>query len=1323
MQGLDTQTTPKSTRAGLSSSPKSLLKDVGALRQELQRKEEENQALQDAFDDYVESSKELEEELEVELEKAESCISELAAEKARLTERLQSATEKMEGQSSFLSKVEKDLETLRAQHKTLKEQKWQLEQRNDDIEEKLRIVEASHENVKHKLERAIEENVFITSDMEELKKSSAEQEQRLRTEINDSNAEILVLKSKLEALQKGESENSVQSTGEETSHEEESNSHGHASVEQVSSKSDGDAELAMLRERLVDVELKNEELTAELAGVESGKTERLRAELNSVSDEKQSLEKNVEALMVALEGHESQKRSIEAQLASLQKETSAATTSLEAALNEAQEQASDLKTQLADAAAELEEKKSLLATTQQKVNQLNNRLEAEASEQSNLKDQIIDLQEQLDKESARTQELESELSNMAKKQREQANAEGQQNVAKEKERLEIRVKELENKLLDLKKRRMLKRGNSLGSVMSPGSGPFTPFFTESPSSPSGHKRQSSLGIEKNPIPKQLDMDVSNTTDNDGTLTFADPAIAEKSSMILDPSSELQEKLKELQDQFEEQCLENAQLLRQIQQIKGNIQVCCRIRPATMEEQASETKVVLESLGEGEVGFWDRRNERWSSYTFDRVWGWNKTQSEVYRDIAPVAIGVVDGFNACIFAYGQTGSGKTHTMIGPPSDPGVSERTVRQIFHMLELKTSQYNQEAAEKACEDNKNYAPTPQGSSDEPPSTFEWSMRVAMMEIYNEELRDLLAEQSGNSLSGFGAGGERKNEGGGLEIRRASTGAQCEIPGLTYRSVSKMEEVLAAFEQGNANRATAATDLNAHSSRSHSILTVEVTTNENDGLPKTGRLHLVDLAGSERVKNSNVVGKELKEAQYINRSLSALGDVMEALDQKHSHVPYRNSKLTYFLQDSIGGSSLTLMIVTVCPTEASYEETNHALEFAWRVRHIQRQPIQRNVQTKNLQEKLKQARAELRQVTKKKEHAEEALALAKREQKASASKMATVLENRVRNMDEINKTREKRIDDLKVKNSSITKRYESEKALREKFQGEAEESQRVASRIELQVTNLQRDNEMLKERISAREAELTVLKRELRTAQVSSRLASGQPSGSRRGSTMNRTTGIPAHKNASSIRQKFTKREAELSRSSNITSNQVSDSLQGGSRGPRRRMSTTSMQQTSRYESHHDQRQAKSVRGDLSGSGSGSEGGSRRQTLKKTNSFIQQRSHLKEPMSSRRSVTPQPQMPQRRSSRSPVSPSSSSPYHARDRTSSQSSAYSYSPRSSSNRREPQRQNNVGRNDSMTSMASSIASVDSDTMSRAEQALQKHKNRMLARASSSSNNK
>lgn len=199
------------------------------------------------------------------------------------------------------------------------------------------------------------------------------------------------------------------------------------------------------------------------------------------------------------------------------------------------------------------------------------------------------------------------------------------------------------------------------------------------------------------------------------------------------------------------------------------------------------------------------------------------------------------------------------------------------------------------------------------------YTFKFSMLEIYNETIRDLLGEQ-----------GEK------LEIRQTERGNS--VPGLTEVDVSSTEEVLRLMETGQSNRAVGAHDMNEHSSRSHSILTIQVVgVNKHDESQSFGKLHLIDLAGSERVSKTDATGERLKEAQNINRSLSALGDVINALcSRKTGHIPYRNSKLTFLLQDSLGGNSKVMMFVNISPAVYNLSETVCSLNFAARCRNVE---------------------------------------------------------------------------------------------------------------------------------------------------------------------------------------------------------------------------------------------------------------------------------------------------------------------------------------------------------------------------------------------------
>ncbi|KAJ6305970.1 hypothetical protein OIU78_021325 [Salix suchowensis] len=342
--------------------------------------------------------------------------------------------------------------------------------------------------------------------------------------------------------------------------------------------------------------------------------------------------------------------------------------------------------------------------------------------------------------------------------------------------------------------------------------------------------------------------------------------------------------------------ENRKLYNQVQDLKGNIRVYCRVRPF-LTGQPNRFGAV-DRLDEGSITIITPSKygkEGRKSFSFNKVFGPLATQEEVFADTQPLIRSVLDGYNVCIFAYGQTGSGKTYTMTGPKDlteeSLGVNYRALSDLFLL------------------------------SDQRKEVICYDISVQMLEIYNEQVRDLLATDGLNRR---------------LEIRNSSQNG-INVPDASLVSVSSPSDVLNLMNIGQRNRAVGATAMNDRSSRSHSCLTVHVQGRDlTSGAVLRGSMHLVDLAGSERVDKSEVTGDRLKEAQHINKSLSALGDVIASLAQKNSHVPYRNSKLTQLLQDSLGGQAKTLMFVHISPEADAHGETISTLKFAERVATVE---------------------------------------------------------------------------------------------------------------------------------------------------------------------------------------------------------------------------------------------------------------------------------------------------------------------------------------------------------------------------------------------------
>ncbi|KAL0683234.1 hypothetical protein Bca4012_050082 [Brassica carinata] len=359
--------------------------------------------------------------------------------------------------------------------------------------------------------------------------------------------------------------------------------------------------------------------------------------------------------------------------------------------------------------------------------------------------------------------------------------------------------------------------------------------------------------------------------------------------------------------------ERKELYNKILELKGNIRVFCRCRPLNFEEieAGASMGIDVESTKNGEVIVMSNGLPK-KSFKFDSVFAPSASQADVFEDTAPFATSVIDGYNVCIFAYGQTGTGKTFTMEGTPENRGVNYRTLKNLFEITKERENRYSYEIS------------------------------VSVLEVYNEQIRDLLVPASQNASTA-------KSKDNKFEIRQVNEGNH-HVPGLVEARVTSIEEVWDVLKTGSNARAVGKTTANEHSSRSHCIHCVMVK-GENllTGECTKSKLWLVDLAGSERVAKTEVQGERLKETQSINKSLSALGDVIYALANKSSHIPFRNSKLTHLLQDSLGGDSKTLMFVQISPNEKDNSETLCSLNFASRVRGIELGPAKKQLDNTEL--------------------------------------------------------------------------------------------------------------------------------------------------------------------------------------------------------------------------------------------------------------------------------------------------------------------------------------------------------------------------------------
>ncbi|XP_051523343.1 kinesin-1 heavy chain isoform X2 [Myxocyprinus asiaticus] len=317
-----------------------------------------------------------------------------------------------------------------------------------------------------------------------------------------------------------------------------------------------------------------------------------------------------------------------------------------------------------------------------------------------------------------------------------------------------------------------------------------------------------------------------------------------------------------------------------------IKVMCRFRPLNSSEVMRGDKYIPKFQGDDNVVIGGR------PYAFDRVFQSNTTQEQVYNACAQKIVkDVLEGYNGTIFAYGQTSSGKTHTMEGNLHDPdgmGIIPRIVQDIFNYIY---------------------------SMDE---NLEFHIKVSYFEIYLDKIRDLL-DVSKTNLSVH----EDKNR-------------VPYVKGCTERFVCSPEEVMDTIDEGKSNRHVAVTNMNEHSSRSHSIFLINVKQENTQTEQKlSGKLYLVDLAGSEKVSKTGAEGAVLDEAKNINKSLSALGNVISALAEGSTYVPYRDSKMTRILQDSLGGNCRTTIVICCSPSSYNDAETKSTLMFGQRAKTI----------------------------------------------------------------------------------------------------------------------------------------------------------------------------------------------------------------------------------------------------------------------------------------------------------------------------------------------------------------------------------------------------
>ena len=461
----------------------------------------------------------------------------------------------------------------------------------------------------------------------------------------------------------------------------------------------------------------------------------------------------------------------------------------------------------------------------------------------------------------------------------------------------------------------------------------------------------------------------------------------------------------------------------------SIKVVCRFRPLNEKEHEIEKESTNEGtqlinfLSNSQLQFTSLSESQTYNFNFDNIFPPNTTQSEIYDSSAKEIISsVLNGYNGTIFAYGQTSSGKTYTMTGELDNAekeGIIPRMIHHVFHEI--------------LCSDNSN---------------IEYTVKVSIIEIYMEKIKDLI-DISKNNLQIH----ESKEKG-------------VYIDNLSEYYVSNENEVYDYIKIGNQNRTVSSTNMNDTSSRSHSIVIMSIIQrNIKDNAIKTGKLYLVDLAGSEKLTKTGAEGITLEEAKMINKSLSALGMVINSLtDGKSTHIPYRNSKLTRILSESLGGNAKTCLIITCSPSSFNEAETLSTLRFGERAKKIKNKPKINKIETvgelKGQIEKLNKQILNLQKIIEQKgidvkssNDLEDKVLITKDEYQT--------MENRIGELEFLNDELEKRVVELRTQ---IEQKNISTKPKEEKEQIKYNEHIKIESLVNVSLIGKQRENDISKD-------------------------------------------------------------------------------------------------------------------------------------------------------------------------------------------------------------------------------------------------------------------
>ncbi|XP_072913805.1 kinesin-like protein klp-3 [Hemitrygon akajei] len=377
-------------------------------------------------------------------------------------------------------------------------------------------------------------------------------------------------------------------------------------------------------------------------------------------------------------------------------------------------------------------------------------------------------------------------------------------------------------------------------------------------------------------------------------------ISQTLNKIMDPvlklkntEAALTQETEDLRSLYKKEALEKKLLYNKLQEICGNVKVFCRCR------QDSEAQTILDFPSENEITV--NQNGNVKRFSFHKVYPPYTTQDQVFEGTQPIITSCADGYNICIVAYGQTGSGKTYTMMGNEGDPGVNIRSIGELLRICQQRKS-------------------------------IRYTIKVSMLEIYNEAVQDLLSNQPR------------------AQLEVMTQGRTVAIPGLTEIEVKTESDIKNVMQLGSKNRTVASTKMNSESSRSHLILMLWVNgVDSYSGAKYHGTLTLCDLAGSEQISQTEAAGQRLVEAAAINKSLAALGQVLVALKNNALHIPFKNSKLTRLLQPAFSRDAKVCIFINVNSNIENLGETLRTLQFGSSVQQVSLGKIIQNCQAQQL--------------------------------------------------------------------------------------------------------------------------------------------------------------------------------------------------------------------------------------------------------------------------------------------------------------------------------------------------------------------------------------